>query len=269
MVKDYIKHFWKLMRSNEVLILPGHLAFFLILSLFPILSLVGLIASSLDISIDFVYDALNSVFPANISSVLVEFFTAGGGALNIMFLITGMYVSSKGFDAVIKASNLLYKFKNNFYLIRKIKALLLTILIMFLFMFSMVAITFGGSILQAVMNFTSFGEFIINNYNFLIIYKTALSFLIIFTNIKLIYTLAPSFRVNSKYTNNGAFVATILIMLFTNGFSFYLTNYASYDILYGNLAFLAALMLLVYFISYIFVLGIAINCNYYKFLKSE
>lgn len=52
-------------------------------------------------------------------------------------------------------------------------------------------------------------------------------------------------------------------MFVTSLYSFYVANIAHYDIMYGSLANLAVLIFLIYLISYILVIGIAINHNYY------
>ena len=44
-------------------------------------------------------------------------------------------------------------------------------------------------------------------------------------------------------------------------FKFYLTYFARYDILYGNLSSIIIMLVWCYFLSYIFVLGMAINAS--------
>ena len=44
-------------------------------------------------------------------------------------------------------------------------------------------------------------------------------------------------------------------------FKFYLAYFARYDILYGNLSTLIIMLVWCYFLSYIFVLGMAINAS--------
>lgn len=54
---------------------------------------------------------------------------------------------------------------------------------------------------------------------------------------------------------------TIMWLIATAVFRFYLEYFARYDILYGNLSSIIILMVWVYFLSYIFVLGMAINVS--------
>lgn len=45
-VKNILTKLYNIIRKPEMLILPGNLAFFLVLSVFPIIILIGLIAST-------------------------------------------------------------------------------------------------------------------------------------------------------------------------------------------------------------------------------
>ena len=71
--------------------LPGNLAFFLVLSIFPILTLIGVIASQFSINIDSVVNALNTALPNNVAEVLGSFIQGKGFDTNIgifMIIIT-------------------------------------------------------------------------------------------------------------------------------------------------------------------------------------
>ena len=94
-----------------------------------------------------------------------------------------------------------------------------------------------------------------------------MTFLIIYFNIKLIYTISPSKSIKSSTTSYGAMTTTFLWVLVTAIFTYYLKHFARYDILYGNLSSLIILMIWVYLLCYIFVLGMAINST--KYNKNE
>lgn len=51
-VKNILTKLYNIIRKPEMLILPGNLAFFLVLSVFPIIILIGLIASTFSLSLD-------------------------------------------------------------------------------------------------------------------------------------------------------------------------------------------------------------------------
>ena len=79
--------------------------------------------------------------------------------------------------------------------------------------------------------------------------------------------MSPSHKIKSYTTTYGALLTTILWIVATYIFSYYLKHFARYDILYGNLSSLIILMIWVYLLCYIFVLGMAINST--KYNKTE
>ena len=93
------------------------------------------------------------------------------------------------------------------------------------------------------------------------IIKWPITLLIIYLNIKLIYTIAPSKNIRSEETTYGAAFTTFGWIIATLIFKFYLNHFARYDIIYGNLAAIIIMMVWMYFLSYIFVLGMAINAS--------
>ena len=102
---------------------------------------------------------------------------------------------------------------------------------------------------------------ILNNSIIFNIIKWPLTILIIYLNIKLIYTIAPSKNIRSEETTYGALFTTVGWLLSTIIFKFYLNHFARYDIIYGNLAAIIILMVWTYVLSYIFVFGMAINAS--------
>lgn len=263
-IKEFIISLWKLLRLPEMLILPGNLAFFLILSLAPIITLFGVIASSLSLSTDAIQNFVGSSLPSSVVEILNSFLNSGFNTGNIILIIVGFFVASNGPDSIITASNILYKNERKNYIYRRVKALFMTFWLILLFIFILIFMAFGSFILKYILDFGIIGEFISNHYSIITVIKLVIAFCVIFMTIKIIYTLAPNTRIKSKFVNRGALFATISIMVLTTIYSFYVTNIAHYDIIYGSLSNIAILMMLIYFISYIIVLGIAINRNYYE-----
>lgn len=248
-----------------MLILPGNLAFFLILSLAPLISLFGMVASSLSLSTSSITDYISNFLPFEIVNIISPFFDVTNiNITNILFVILGLYVASNASESLITASNMLYKKQNKNYIYRRIKALFMTFWLLILFVFVLIVLAFGSFILTKILSFGILSKFISNNYSLILILKTIIAFFVIFITIKILYTMAPDIKIKSKYVNYGSFFATIAIIVVTTGYSLYVNNIAHYDVIYGSLANIAILMLLVYFISYIIVLGIAINNNYYQ-----
>lgn len=264
-IRSFIKKLWSLLRLPEMLILPGNLAFYLILSLAPLITLFGIISSFFSLSTDSIVNFISNVIPVNVMDILLPLFDGSGlNTSNFIFMIIGFVIASNGPDSLIIAANTLYKVDNNNYIKRKVKAFFLTFWILILFLAVLIFMAFGSFILTKILNFGILGKFITQNYFIITALKLFVSFIIIFISIKIIYTMTPDIKLKSKYVNIGSLFTTLALMVVTSIYSFYVTNIANYDMIYKSLASIAILMLLVYFISYIIVLGMAINKNYYK-----
>lgn len=263
-IKRYLKKLLEIVTKQEMRILPGNLAFFLVLSIMPIITLFGIICSRLSVSIVDVTGMLNDFLPKGIVSLLEPFFTASADTPHlIVLLIIGFIVASNGAHAIILASNELYKTEGRSYFSRRVKAFFLTIILLLMFIFALVVLAFGNIIVKFVLNLEIFKYISFDFYSIFILLKWPTAFVIIFYLIKAMYTLAPDKKVGSKYVNKGALFTTVVWLIVTAIYSFYATNIANYDRFYGGLSNIAMLMIWIYLISYVFVLGIAINTSYY------
>lgn len=266
--KNFIKKIYSLIIKPEMKIMPGQLAFFLVLSIIPIIVLTGFICSSIHISLEGVINAINRFLPTGISEILIPFINGEGLNITLGFtMIIGFILASNGPHSIIITSNTLYGIEHSNYLARHIKAFLLTILVVMLFIFTMLVLAFGNHIMHFIFDsqmFSSVGSYVYKIFFWL---KWPLGLLIVFITVKLIYTIAPDKHIPSKYNTRGSIFTTILWSLVTMGYSYYVTNFNNYNLFYGSLTNIALLMLWVYILSYILVFGMAINVHDYEISK--
>lgn len=261
-IKRYFKKLFKLLSKPEMAILPSNIAFNLILAIIPIVTLIALIASKFEISVDLVISLIQSMMPEQVSSVIVDVisgkgFDSGVGISNIIAFI----LASNGTYAIITASDTLYKVDNKDKIKKRISSIVILTIILMLLLFLVVVPVFGENIINLMHSAKIFEQYIDEiklGYN---IFKWPLTLFIIYFNIKLIYTIAPSKNIKSKETTIGALFTTIMWVISTVVFKFYLLYFARYDILYGNLSSIIIMLVWCYFLSYIFVLGMAINAS--------
>jgi uncharacterized BrkB/YihY/UPF0761 family membrane protein len=109
----------------------------------------------------------------------------------ILFIISTVLLASNGAHSIIITSNVLYNINDDNYVKRRIKALFLTFMIIILLGFIIVVPAFGDIILNAIKN-VKFINPIFDNFQYIFnILKYPVSFIFIFFEIKLIYTIAP------------------------------------------------------------------------------
>ncbi len=264
--KRYLKKLFEIIVSPNMAYLPGNLAFFLLLSIFPILTLIGAIASKFSINIDTIIDALNVALPSGVAKTLESVIAGKGFDSNIViFMIIGFFLASNGAHAIILASNNLYGFPNSDYIKRRIKAIFITILIVLLLIFMLVFVAFGNHLLSFILREVQDKNLVNLIYNLFKILKWPFAIFVIFFNIKMIYTIAPDWKILSKHTTRGAVFTTLGWIIVIQIYSFWATHFSNYDIFYGSLSNIAILMLMTYLISYVLVIGIAINVKTYEY----
>ena len=264
-LKRLIIRLFELIGKEEMRVLPGHIAFFLVLSLVPIITLVGVIASFFHVSIAEFVGAMTNTLPSQISDLILPFITGKGIDMNVIFfMIIGFVLASNGCHAIIDATDTLYRIDHEDYTSTRTKAVFLTILLVGLFIFTLVILAFGNTILQTVQNFGGLGEFGDTIYQIFILFKWPVAFIITYFIIKCIYTLAPDKNIKSRSMTRGAVFTALGWILVTAIYSYYVSHFANYDIFYGSLSNLIIMMIWIYILAYILVIGIAINVETYE-----
>ena len=261
-VKKYIRELWTFVTKREMRVLPGNIAFFFMLSLVPIFTIIVYVASYFSISVDSVVDFITKFFPGDSSGMIIDIISGRGfdGHVGLFNLATIM-IATNGTYSIINASNTLYNVKDSDHLRDRIKSVILFLIILILILFILIVPIFGDKILS-LCNKISLFDYISNEIIIIFnIIKWPVSILIIYFNVKLIYTISPSTYVKSSETTNGALFTTVGWTLATAIFSFYLKYFASYDIIYGNLSSIIIIMMWLYILAYVFVLGMAINTS--------
>lgn len=258
--KNFFQRFWEAFWRPEMLVLPGQIAFFLFLSIVPTITLIGYACTYLNISNDLVSSLISNAFGADISNLVTPIITAT--KITPAFFISlgvGYFLASNGMSSIIVASNTIYGIKDSGFFKRRLKAIIMELVIVFLFLFILVVPLLGDSIIKLLHYFnldTTTTTTIISVFNFL---SGPFSWLIIFLFIRTIYAMAPDKKLASRHVSGGAIFTTVAWIAITSLYSYYIVNFANYSVFYGSLANIVILMIWVYFLSYAFVIGMAMN----------
>lgn len=263
-MKKFLKKLFDIFMKPEMMILPGQLAFFIILAIFPMLTLIGYVGSNISLFSNAFVSLMNNVVPEDVSKVLLPFMTESHITGNIaFFMVIGFYLISNGTNSLIVTSNELYGIKHDPFLKRRIKAFFMIILLMALFIFNVLVLAYGNVIAKGIINLEFFAGVSDKLYLVFLLLKWPVAFICIFWVIKLLYSLAPDSRIPSKYMNKGALFTTFGWVIVTAIYSFYISNFANYKMFYGGISTIIVMMIWIYFLSYILVMGIAINSTDY------
>lgn len=263
--KKYCKKLYKTLTMAEMGLLPASLAFYFVLAIIPIITITVVIASSFNISIDSVTGFIREIIPSQSADVLIDFVSGKGFDNSVGFFnVAAFVVALNGALAIIKVSNNMYKVEKSNAIKNIIKSVIILFIILLLIIFMILVPLFGEKILEIISSSNVLKGTIDELIILFKIIKWPLTFIIIYFNVKLIYTIAPNKQIYSKDTTYGAFSTTVLWILFTAFFGYYLKYFTRYDIVYGNLSSIIILMIWLYSLSYVFIFGIAINTTTYN-----
>ncbi|MDO4996958.1 MAG: YihY/virulence factor BrkB family protein [Bacilli bacterium] len=266
----YVSKMIAMIKRPEMRILPGELAFFLVMSLIPLAALLGAIASSLSIDVSSFEELMKGTIPPAVASFIVDIMNNKTPDFNItMFFISAFILASNGPHSMIVASNEIYKIKPRDFITRRLKAILMTLVMVGLFFILFLIPIFGDYIFELIT--TNITDLQVHRFMFVVfqLIKYPLLVVVLHYNIKLLYIIAPDDKIKSMTTTKGSIFTTIGWIIATEVYSVYIGAFTSYDKFYGSISNLVILFLWVYILAYIFVLGMIINAGSYRARKEE
>ena len=259
-VKEFFENIKKILLKPEMAILPGQLAFFFVLAIVPTITLITYEAALLNLSTDVIYDFIRSAFGSDIASMLLATNNqAEKGIGFFIVVIIGYFIASNGPSSIIVTSNTIYGEKQESFLKRRLKAVIMTFVLVLLFIFMLIVPVFGSKII-ALFTYVDLNSEVTNNVIFVIkLLQGPITWLIMYFFIKILYTMAPNRRVKSKSVGYGALFTTTSWIIITYIYSYYINNIAHYTTFYGGLANIVILMFWFYLLAFAFAIGMALN----------
>lgn len=177
------------------------------------------------------------------------------GLLSTGFLLA-MFFSSNAVMGIMRSFDKNYiGFKKRKGYNERFVALRLTFILFILLILSLLTLIMQGSVLRwlGVTNTTLIA--VIHNLRWVV------TILMFFFAISFIYRYAPSVHKRWNLVNPGSILATFLMIVFTAGFSYYVSNFSNYNELYGSISTVLILMLLIYFNSLVLLIGFELNVS--------
>lgn len=251
LTKDDILERAKAVTYNFTLaIFPGILFLFTLIPYIPIPNLQDTIMSFME--------DLDLIMIEQVRSTIEDIVSKPRGDLLSFGVIFAIYLSTNGMHTLITNFNVFYKTKFTRGFFKEYLVAFVLTLLMIVIMTVAMGLLIGG---QIVLNFLL--DIGILNQDFLFVMIITLRFIILFIifqlMISIIYYFGPSVERRWHFMNTGSVVATLLCIASSYGFSYYVTNFGSYNKLYGSIGAVIAFMIWLYLLSVILLLGFVIN----------
>lgn len=234
-------------------VFPGVIFLFTLIPFVPIDNLDGLI-------MNFLRDAMPQGIYENTSNTIQDIVSRRrSDVLSFGFFFT-VFAATNGMMALMRAFNMALQVREKrSYLKARFIALFLTLLLIVVLISAILVLIVGTIIIDFLFSRGLLNE----NFNFYLlqIVRYGGIFLIFYLGICAIYYFAPAVHKRLRFFNFGALISSVLGILVTNLFSFYLANFNSYNKLYGSIGTLIALMVWIYLVALILILGFEINIS--------
>lgn len=183
-----------------------------------------------------------------------------GKLLSIGFILA-LFFATNGIHTLMQAfnkSSLIVESRS--WLKQRLVSLTLTLLTAFSLIIGVAVMVIG----EFVINFfkTSFqlddGKFWIY---LIMISRWVIIVIVYFVTTSILYRYGPANAKKWKFFNAGAWFATVLTIIISIGFSFYINNFGTYNKIYGSIGTLLVVMIWLYLISLALLVGFELNAS--------
>ncbi|HEY8364115.1 MAG TPA: YihY/virulence factor BrkB family protein [Haloplasmataceae bacterium] len=255
---NYIRKVVHILEQKEVSLLAPYLAYFILLSFIPTISLTFEVVFLIINSNSGLLETLEDVLPVYVHSILVGLIDNRSGPIPILTFsnIVLLYVASQIYLSFYTSYLLIYNIEpKKFYLKGRIVAfintLLLIVLIFFLSLFTIFNKYFYHLIRQN-LNYL-FIDYLYSYINFI------LAIIIICSIVTFMMYSIPDFRQKIKDVFPGALFVTFGWIIVSFGFKVYTDYFADYRTVYKTFAAIIVFIVWIYLLSLVLIIGIVIN----------
>ncbi|WP_066069394.1 YihY/virulence factor BrkB family protein [Neobacillus soli] len=255
---------WHRIKEDDLPGLSAQLAYYFLLSLFPLLIVLFSLLPYFPIPHQDMLGMIKDFAPAEamalIEKNIQDIMSHRNGGLLSFGIIGTLWSASNGINATVLAFNKAYNVKESrSFIVARGTAILLTFGMIFVLILAIVLPVFGreiGLFLFSKLGYTT--EFI-KLWNTLSWLVSAIILFLIFTGL---YWIAPNVKLKCRSAFPGAIFATIGWIISSIGLTFYAGNFSNYSLTYGSIGAIIVLMIWLYISAFIIILGGEINAFY-------
>ncbi len=242
----------------------AQVSFYFILALVPVgivlSQLLGLFSVSLT-TLNFWIDQYLTGDVAKILKGLVVY--SSTGTMNVVLIVVALWAASRAEFSLMRITN--YTFTSgqstgNGYFRERLRALKTMLITLFTIAFSLIVLVYGEIIIKLAFTLLSDKlhlEYHVDSFWLLLRWPVAMA--LYFFMVSYNYYVLPTEKLSFRQILPGSVFASVGMLLVTFFYSIYVEKMANYDIIYGSLASIVALMFWFYFLAW--TLGLGILCN--------
>ncbi|AOV09082.1 ribonuclease [Sporosarcina ureilytica] len=260
-LNGFMKELLTRIKKVDVTGLASQLAFFFLLSLFPLLIFMITLLPYLNLDQSEIFLFIRDYAPESVAALIEK--TLGeilnnrnGGLLSFGILAT-IWSASKGMNALTKALNRSYfQEESRSFIVARGMSVVFTIMLIAVLVVALVLPVFGRQIGVFAFSYLGLEAGFLKLWTSL---RWVIPPILIYLVFSLIYWLVPNLKLHYKSVLLGSAFSTIGWIVTTFGFSFYVGSYGNYSTTYGSIGTIIVLMMWLYISAIILMLGGQIN----------
>ena len=244
----------------------AELAYFLILSFFPLLICINAFIALLPVDLEAVLTAAAPLLPRAIHDILAEYVgyitTNQSPGLLIAGVFMTVFFASAAFRALMNIMEEIYGRKGYRGLRQVIASVLFALLLLVTLFLSLVVLLTGGWLFQAAERLLQLDTNSLPwDWQWM---RFLLLFLLVFLFVMLVYRVAAPVGKPRPPVLTGAFLASVALSAFSILFSLFIGLSSRYSLVYGSLASIIIMLVWLYLCGNILILGNVFNCVWYR-----
>ncbi|MEH7115532.1 YihY/virulence factor BrkB family protein [Neobacillus niacini] len=269
--KSLLKLLWHRIEEDDIPGLSAQLAYFFLLSLFPLLIFIFTLLPYLQIPYHDILGSIREFAPPETMELIEKnvnyvMNNRNGGLLSIGIIGT-MWSASNGIHALVRAFNKAYNVKESrSFIVSRGMAILLTFGMILVFIVAVLLPIFGREIGVFLFSYLGFKSEFLQIWDMLRLVVSAIILFLIFTGL---YWIAPNVKLRCRSAFPGAAFATIGWILSSYALSFYVGNFGNFSLTYGSIGAIIVLLIWLYISGFIIIIGGEINAFYSEKSKSN
>ena len=245
--------------------------FFVLLSFFPFIMLLIMIASRFSFARTNVVYYLLDIAPTQLKTYILyivdEIMYSNSNSFTIITAVVSLWSAGKGIQALTYGLDKIYDVerKKNFFIVRLFSALYTLVFILLCFLIMILHI-FGKQIAVKIIELR---PSLANATILILSLNSAFTFILLFIFLLLMYYQLPGRKGKVRLEIMGASLAALGWMLMTKLFSFYIQHISSVSKMYGSLTSIILVIIWLYIGMQIVLYGAEINNFYQKYLQKD
>ena len=266
-VKGFFQDLVYRIRTVDMLGMAAQLAFFFLLSFFPLIIFLVTLLPYLNLKQEQIFGFLEGFIPSEVylmvEDILKDILTNHNGGLLSIGILGTIWSASRGVNALMKTLNRAFDVEDKSGVKIRLWSLLFTFALVGVILIALIFPVFGQHISNLVFSYLGVERSLETIWT-LILWLTPL--LLVFGVLWIMYWVIPNTSKGFKFVTvtPGAIIATLGWLGLTYGFSFYISNFGNFGMMYGSIGGVIALMLWLYFTGIIIIFGGLINASLSK-----